>query len=275
MDRTRVARDAKGTDMNDLERLLTDHLGSKAASLAPTDRLNQVHAAGRAASIGRTRFAVPPAWLGAAAGVLAAVGVGAVIVERASDPSPPPATVAPGALPVMPGPTVNDHWHQAYAFWLCGEWMTLRGALEQPPLNERYITTGIHSHDDGVIHIHPFGSLGSGPNATLGAFLGGYGVVLTDDSLQFPRDQRREALGSTCNGEPAELTVTVWPDAADPNVSVIYTDRLADVQLRDGAAMTIALSTGASSPMPPAAADLDELGAVDGGGTTPGGDTGP
>jgi hypothetical protein len=178
-------------------------------------------------------------------------------------------------LAVTPGPTVNDHWHQAYAFWLCGEWVTLRGALEQPPLNERYITTGIHSHDDGVIHIHPFSSHGSGANATLGVFLDGYGVELTDDALHFPQDQRREPLEPSCNGEPAELSVTVWADADDPNVSVVYTDHLADVQLRDGAAMTIALSTGGSSPMPPTAADLDELGAVDGGGITPTGDTGP
>lgn len=167
-----------------------------------------------------------------------------------------------GALSVTPAPTVNDHWHEAYAFWLCGRWVTLRGTLEDP-VDQAYVTSGIHSHDDGVIHIHPFTSAGSGQNATLGTFLAGYGVQLTDHSIAFPPGQGVDDVPVSCDGQPAELTVTVWPDAHERNVFDVYTGDLADIPLRDGAVMTIALTPGMSAPMPPSAADLDALAAAD------------
>lgn len=255
--------------MNDVETLLSDHLRAKATELDVVSRLDQVHAQRAArATQARRPFVVRPAWLGIAAGAVAVAGVGVALANRVSDSGAPAPTVPSGALPVEPGPTVNDHWHEAYAFWLCGEWVTLRGALEQP-LNEAYVASGLHSHDDGVVHIHPFGTAGSGSNATLGTFLAGYGVELTDESLRFPPDQRSDELPMTCDGAPAQLSVTVWRDAADSTRLATFVDDLADVPLRDGAAMTIALAPpGTPIPMPPAAPDLDALGAADGAAVT-------
>jgi hypothetical protein len=260
--------------MNDVETLLTDHLQTKAAALTPANRLARVRAEVATPRTpwrprGRVRaFVVRPVWLGAAAGVVATAGVASFAAVQWSESEPPSPTVAPGALPVTPGPTINDHWHTAYAFWLCGEWVTLQGALEEPGAvgNQEYLASGIHSHDDGVIHIHPFTSAGSGPNATLGTFLAGYGVELGDDSLRFPPAQGPGDVPMRCGAEPARLTVTLWPDADDPDESVVYTDRLADVPLGDGAAMTIAVTSDGSVPLPPAAPNVAELGAVDGGG---------
>ena len=74
-------------------------------------------------------------------------------------------------------PTVDDHWHVAYGFFLCdtGEF-TLNGALKETdtsgqPMNTDFLRTGVHSHDDGVIHWHAFTSASVGKNATLGLFL--------------------------------------------------------------------------------------------------------
>lgn len=267
--------------MNDVETLLTEHLRTKAAALAPADRLGRVHAEAvtpRPAwrPRGRRRaFVERPAWLGAAAGAALLAGAGVFTAFQWSESDPPAPTVPAGALPVTPGPTINDHWHAAYAFWVCGRWVTLQGALEDAGAagNQAYLASGLHSHDDGVIHVHPFGSAGSGPNATLGSFLSGYAVELTDDSLRVPPEQGGVDGEMACDGEPAELTVTVWPDAGDPSASWTYTEDLADVPLRDGAAMTIAVAVpGTPIPMPPAATDLEELGAVDGGAAVP---TGP
>ena len=53
-----------------------------------------------------------------------------------------------------PPPTINDHWHAAYGFYLCDTWYKLAGNLEgtnsagQPEF-PKFVRTGVHSHDDG------------------------------------------------------------------------------------------------------------------------------
>lgn len=265
--------------MNDIEEILVDHLRHRAGAIHPALRLEHVHA-GRPASAlqGRVRdgaragarFAAPPAWLAVAAGAVAVAGAGAfALAVRSPNESPSSPTAPPGALPVSPGPTITDHWHEAYGFSVCGEWISpLRGALEMAtePGQQAYVATGLHSHDDGVIHIHPFGSAGTGVNATLGTFLQNYGVELTDDALRFPADQGGFTAPTTCDGEPAELRVVVWPAADDPTAFVTIREDLRAVPLLDGAAMTIAVAApGAEIAPPPSAADLDALAAVDAG----------
>ena len=46
-------------------------------------------------------------------------------------------------------PQLDDHIHQAFGVNVCGEWKT-------PDIPEFESTIGIHTHGDGVIHIHPF-----------------------------------------------------------------------------------------------------------------------
>src|SRR5918994_1642769 len=53
-------------------------------------------------------------------------------------------------------PVIGDHWHAAVGIYVCGEW--------QPDIPEFENTTGIHTHGDGVIHIHPFSQSGAGEN---------------------------------------------------------------------------------------------------------------
>src|SRR5688500_3616416 len=57
-------------------------------------------------------------------------------------------------------PTLNDHWHAAYGIWNCGEW-------EPVLVDAGQDLNGIHTHADGVIHIHPFSSASTGNRATL------------------------------------------------------------------------------------------------------------
>ena len=81
--------------------------------------------------------------------IVVVLGVGTIVYARqtipADDSSPP---------------TVNDHWHAAYGFYLCDTWQQLVGNLEETDtsgqlISTRFLQTGIHSHDDGVIHWHP------------------------------------------------------------------------------------------------------------------------
>ena len=87
-------------------------------------------------------------------------------------------------------PQLSDHWHHAYGFYLCDTWFQLSGDAEEPGTDDfaAYQRSGIHSHDDGLMHWHPFTSASVGANATLGVFLDTYGVELTNRQADVPRE---------------------------------------------------------------------------------------
>jgi hypothetical protein len=104
-------------------------------------------------------------------------------------------SLAPEPQSVEIPPTVEDHWHIAYGFNVCDSWLPdLQGSKEELDaqgqlVSDKYRRSGVHSHDDGVIHWHPFSSLASGENAELDVFLDVYGIGLDDEVLRFPQDQ--------------------------------------------------------------------------------------
>lgn len=109
---------------------------------------------------------------------------------------------------------------------------------------------GIHTHGDGVIHVHPFVSSAAGRNAQLSVFVAQVGVTLTDSELAFPDLTTGQMLtykeGTTkCQGGvDAIVQVGLWDkveDAANglpPNQ--VITTNVADVRLKNGEALTIA-----------------------------------
>ena len=184
-------------------------------------------------------------------------------------------------------PTINDHWHAAYGFYLCDSWYQLEGNLEERNaqgqfINTNFLRTGIHSHDDGVIHWHPYTASAVGRRATLGVFLESYDVVVTDDSLTFPSasalsanpqypstnfDPKAEYIeGETqCNGEDAELSVIAWGSFTDTDGGKRYIANMDQVHVdNDGMVFGIYFTArDADQSMPPWAQDLPQLGAVD------------
>jgi hypothetical protein len=206
-------------------------------------------AGGRRASGGRQRDLKFPA----AIGVIVVLGVALIAFaanDRKSDAQVPPIAQ-------------QDHWHAAFGVYICGEFQP------NPPLFESPV--GIHTHDDGVIHIHPTSSGGAGENATLGVFLEGAGIELSDSKLSMD-DQTWEEGEDQCDGEDAELVVAQWKDVQDPNSdpAIILRD-FDDIRFReDGEGYTIAFVPEGTTdiPKPQSAANLAELGAADAGGTT-------
>ena len=71
-------------------------------------------------------------------------------------------------------PTIADHWHAAYGFDVCGNFL--------PDLPQPQNLIGLHTHSDGIIHIEPQGSPDTGKSATLGRFVGGYPGLKLDDT---------------------------------------------------------------------------------------------
>jgi hypothetical protein len=181
-------------------------------------------------------------------------------------------------------PTIDDHWHAAYGFYLCDTWYELQGNLEELTAsgqfaNQEFLRTGVHSHDDGVIHWHPFGSPAVGENAVLGVFLDTYDVELENDVLTFPENNRlgfaedgEYVEGETkCNGEDAELSVRAWGSFTDTDSGKRYIANMDRIHIdNDGMVFGIYFTPqDADQPMPPKAQQLPELGAVDSGQVTP------
>ena len=132
----------------------------------------------------------------------------------------------------------EDHWHSAYEINICGE---VQPIMPNDSVDDR---TGIHTHGDGLVHIHPFLASVQGRNATLGVFFEEGGFSISDDRLVVPSGTYDEA-DATCNGNPAEIVVLKWVNvsADDP---VVFRDGLADIRLdnndpRRGQLFSIAL----------------------------------
>lgn len=207
--------------------------------------------------------------------VVVVLGLGTVVYARQSQP-------AADASP----PTINQHWHAAGGFYICGEWYQLDGDKEvrnsQGQLTStNYLQTGVHSHNDGVIHWHPFTSRAVGRRATLGVFLDVYEVEFNENRLRFPDDQSPQPWspgvapipagsefvpGETqCDGEDADLSMVVWGSYQDTGSGTRYIANFENVRVQnDGMVFAMAfMPRDEPVPMPPWAPDLPALGAVD------------
>ncbi|HEY8527307.1 MAG TPA: hypothetical protein VIL48_20225 [Acidimicrobiales bacterium] len=154
----------------------------------------------------------------------------------------------------LSGPVVlEDHWHAAFGVYVCDRFLPNPPDFDSPH--------GIHTHGDGVIHIHPFTSDGAGDNATLGLFLEGAGIEVSDDELVVD-DETYRAGDDACGGEEAEVVVLQWAD--------VYADaepERVDPSARfrqDGEGYVVAfVPAGTEVPVPESAADLEALGRLD------------
>jgi hypothetical protein len=144
----------------------------------------------------------------------------------------------------------EDHWHSAYGIWDCAEgedgaFLPMYEIVTPDP-------NGIHSHQDGLMHIHPFTEEASGENARLGDFIDTMQVEITDDSLGVGNGRVLEE-DVTCDGEPAIIQVARWEFAFAVDESPdIFTEDMADIRFRnDGEAWVLARAPlGADIPPP-------------------------
>ncbi len=202
--------------------------------------------------------------------VVVIVGLALIVYGRVSQPE---ADASP--------PTVEDHWHEAFGIYACGEWLpNLQGTAESPAEGgdyDAYLKYYVHSHGDGVMHWHSFSGRASGKRARLKVFLDVYDIKLSDDKLELPDSQvgggddgsqRVFEEGETkCDGEDAHLSVVYWPSYTSTANSRSSIANMGDARIEnDGGVFVIAfMPDGADIPQPPHTANLVELGAADSG----------
>jgi uncharacterized cupredoxin-like copper-binding protein len=98
-----------------------------------------------------------------------------------------------------PEPRVGDHWHAPYAI--------LVGDELQPRIQEVITPKGVHTHGDGVIHIHPHTSVVEAGGARIEHFFGDQGGKLSDHEFQIPGREETYKNGDEVDGRRAELRI--------------------------------------------------------------------
>ena len=102
-------------------------------------------------------------------------------------------------------PASGDHWHARYAFVVCD------AVQPDAPFWEG---SGVHTHGDGIIHIHPFTTAEGGRGARLVKWFEYGGGVLAEDEVRLPGGDVTYASGDECaDGSEVVLQVFVTPAA--------------------------------------------------------------
>lgn len=131
-----------------------------------------------------------------------------------------------------------DHWHSVYGVYSCNNAPDVQptddGAREAkylPPFQSTQDDAGIHSHGDGIMHIHPFFEISAGENAQLRHFLTEMNVGIDPSLLSisnaFDAPQQLVAGEQCADGSgTAEIKLLHWEwdfealneDRPEPNV---------------------------------------------------------
>ena len=90
-----------------------------------------------------------------------------------------------------PGAKLGDHWHAAIGINFCGTWQANLPQYEPSP------NTGVHSHGDGFIHLHPFSAAGAGRNATVGLFYRQAGANVSATAIKYGKQTYKN--GDVCD----------------------------------------------------------------------------
>ena len=160
----------------------------------------------------------------------------------------------------------QTHVHSAYGIWNCDKYVAPFDAsqLEDP--------LGVHAHDDGLLHIHPFTNRGAGKNARLNLFFDATKMTLTTKKLSWVADPTGAKLNTLevnknkCNGKKAEIWMLYWEKAVGKNVTKTpqkYLDDFGNVRLTGDSAFAFVFAPkGTKIPEPPSTKAIETPGDV-------------
>ena len=89
-------------------------------------------------------------------------------------------------------PLIGDHWHASYVIFI---------GNDQQPNAPTWEGVGIHTHGDGIIHMHPFQDFETGEGAALNKWFEYGGGELTDTSMRLPGQQQTIRNGDAVPGD--------------------------------------------------------------------------
>jgi hypothetical protein len=150
-------------------------------------------------------------------------------------------------------PVANqDHWHAAFGIYVCDSFV-------EAPVDEGPDINGIHTHGDGLVHIHPFIETAGGAGAVMDVFAEQIGLELDDGRLGLP-DGTTYTDGDGCPQGPGRVSLFVWgadaPEGSAPEV--VTTDIGSTRFLADHQRFVLAFAPdGVVPPQPPSTPTLE------------------
>jgi hypothetical protein len=212
-------------------------------------KIRRVQQAGVSRAPGQRRNLLYPAL------IIAIVVIGTALVLVARDSRQATASEAP---------TTRDHWHEAFGINVCGEYL-------DPPADDGADRLGIHTHQDGLIHVHPFGAGASGENANMQAFFDQIGAEVSDGNMKL-LDGTEKSDGQECEGKKAEVALFVWPPQANEKTEP---EKLTGSEINearfteDGGVYVLSFNpSGFTPPLPPSVSELSNPSDVEPGQST-------
>lgn len=161
--------------------------------------------------------------------------------------------VALDQLPVL-GPSLSSHWHAAYIVRICDDVLEPLDSAEDP--------LGIHSHQDGLIHIHPFFDEAAYEEANLGLFADAMGMAIAEGELTVPGSGTWRD-GDLCGDRPGRVFVDKWAGPGAEGGTVRYFEDLDKIRFEaDRELYQIGFAPEDSPPVvPPSIGQLDQVSA--------------
>ncbi len=146
------------------------------------------------------------------------------------------------------------HWHVALGVRVCDRWLD--------PVQDQADPKGIHSHSDGIIHVHPFVASAAGRRATLERYAEAVKGELAVNRFAWPEGGGKKVAhetGDKCGEQEAEVKAFYNGELHEGDPS--------DILLTDRGKLVLALvpkgTTYEQIGDPPSTGGLDNLSDVD------------
>jgi hypothetical protein len=184
--------------------------------------------------------------------LLGAVGfVGVVGVVAQSPQAVAASPISTAALPMQASggtaPLVGDHWHMAWGVYVCDKYLKLPEPTGDDPV-------GVHTHGDGLIHIHPFKDAAAGKNATMARFFETERISIGNNTIKL--GTTTYFGGKDCGGKKTKLSVLRWKTRSTKSPEILTGDA-SKIALANQQMIVFALAPeGAVIPTPPSKDEL-------------------
>ncbi len=128
---------------------------------------------------------------------------------------------------------VESHWHAALGVYDCNRWVgdgSGDGVWAWPGTSQEGIFrvgtrvyAGMHSHEDGIIHMEPSTADESGWNATVGKYFKFGGWKVSEDGYEFLGSNKHN--GDKCGDQPGHFVWGVGKLTGDPAQKVVIEEK--------------------------------------------------
>jgi hypothetical protein len=199
--------------------------------MAKSSRAKRKRAAVRSAKRSRNNN-----WWYVLTALIVVVGVALVVYARATQDAPVGPYVA-NTIDKSDPHNKDSHWHAALGMYYCDRWLgdttgtgiwqwTHTNAQNSPSrADQSNVYAGLHSHDDGIIHMEPATNDEAGKHATIGKYFqfGGWDVSSSGYTFVDGDGTKTVKNGDKCGDKPGSLQWAVARFNNDVNAKQKFT----------------------------------------------------